>query len=165
MKRDLVSTYSYHLFRIVQTTWSLCLLALVVPMIVVNARGSTWGAIYVGAIILYAIASCGIFFRNRWSWIVSIAFLAGYWLLQGWLGWIRFSIDVRAFYGGHEHYQDFPLAIVIVMITAILGIFPATSLLILGALARRRIVPILKEAFTPDSGCGCGTTEEYPVTR
>lgn len=91
--------------------------------------------------------------------------LSGGLLASARLAWIRFSIDVWAFYGGHEHYQDFPLAVAIVMITAILGIFPATSLLILGALTRRRIVPILKGAFTPGSGCGRGTTEGYPATR
>ena len=144
MKRDLISKVSLHLFRVVQTLWALSLLTFVTPLIVRGASHSIVAGFFIMAIVIYVVASCAIFMDYRWSWILSIAFLAGYWFLHGWMALVNFAVNVWMFFSGHELYKDSPATIIIVFLSAIFGIFPATCLLVLGALARKRIISILR---------------------
>ena len=150
MNRDLTSRVSLHLFRVGQTLWALALLTFVTPLIVRGASHSITAGFYIIAIVMYVVASCAIFMDYRWSWILSMVFLAGYWLLHGWMVLVNFAVNVWMFFSGHELYKDSPATIIIVFLSAIFGIFPATCLLILGTLARKQILSILRGASTAE---------------
>jgi len=161
MKRDFISNVPLHLFRIVQTLWALALLAFVTPLLVRAASDSIIAVPYIVAIVIYVVASCGIFMDYRWSWILSIAFLAGYWGLQGWMAGVNFAVNTWMFLSGHELYEDSPMTILVVFISAIFDVFPAMCLLILGALARKQILSMLRGASTAESAhCPVTETEE-----
>ncbi|HNY80518.1 MAG: hypothetical protein RBS72_11835 [Sedimentisphaerales bacterium] len=163
MKKDFISNVPLHLFRIVQTLWALALLAFVTPLLVRAASDRIVAVPYIVAIVLYAIATCAIFMDYRWSWILSVAFLAGYWLLHGWMALANFVVNTWMFLSGHELYKNSPMTIFIVFISAIFGVFPATCLLILGTLARRQIFSMLWGASTGGSAhCPVTETEEGP---
>ncbi len=131
------------LYRAIQVVWALALLAFVAPMIV--ARGFTWpGLLYLAAFAMFGVASLGIYADHRWAWIISIAFLAVYWVLRGWMAWANFVVNFYMFFTGHELYRDSPLTITVVVTYALFGIFPATCLLILGMISSRHILTILR---------------------
>jgi len=144
MNRSRISVCSLHLFRVVQAAWAFALLAFLTPAIIANMGLISRGSIYICSFILFAISSYGIFRGYRWAWIISIAFLASYWLLYGWVGWANFVVNAKMFFTGHELYQDSPGTILAVLIRAIFGIVPATCLLILGVISGDRIVRILR---------------------
>ena len=143
MNWSMGGTSPLQLYRAVQAAWALALLAFVAPMIV--ARGFTWhGLLYLVAFAMYCAAAIGIYADHRWAWIISIAFLAGYWVLRGWIAWANFVVNFYMFFTGHELYRDSPLTIMVVAIRALFGILPATCLLILGMISSRHILTILK---------------------
>jgi len=144
MNWSMRGTMPLQLYRAVQAAWALALLAFVAPMVV--ARGFTWhGLLSLVAFAMYCAAAIGTYADHRWAWIISIAFLAGYWLLRGWMAWANFVVNVYLFLTGHESYRDSPATIMVVGIYAIFGILPATCLLILGMISSRHILAILRE--------------------
>jgi len=102
------------------------------------------GLLYGVALALFVVASAGIYADCRWAWIISVAFLLGYWILRGWLAWANFVINSYMFLTGHELYRDSPGTILVVAIYAVFGIFPATGLLILGAISSGHILAVLR---------------------
>jgi hypothetical protein len=95
------------LYRAVHAVWALALLGFVAPIIA--AHGLTWlGLLYLIAFAAYGVAAVGLFADRRWAWTISIAFLAGYWILRGWMAWADFVANIYMFLSGHELYQDSP---------------------------------------------------------
>ena len=138
------SIISLHLFRATQAVWALVLLMFVVPLIVRNNELSIIVCLYLISFVVYAVASVGIFLDLRWAWILSVAFLAAYWILSGWISLANFVVNSYMFLTGHELYRDSPLTIVIVLANALFGIIPAGILLILGVICRRHILEALR---------------------
>ena len=138
------STISLNLFRATQAVWALALIMFVAPLIVRNNEFSLVVGLYLVSFIVYAMASVGIFLDLRWAWILSVAFLASYWILSGWIGLVNFVVNSYMFFSGHELYRDSPLTIVIVLANALFGIIPAGILLILGVICRRHILEALR---------------------
>lgn len=119
-----------------------------------NMGVTSRGSLYIGAFIVYAISSYGIFKDYRWAWIISIAFLGSCWILHGWMGWANFVVNLKMFVTGHELYQDSPGTIMVVFMNAVFGIVPATYLLILGTISGNRIIRILRGKPVLDSQHG-----------
>ena len=144
MFRNIISEYSFHLYRIIQAMWAFALIVFVIPLMIINTDPFSVYGIYIIAICFYMCASVGIFYNIYWAWTFSIIFLLIYWALIGWKSLIYFVYNFYLFFNGHELYQDSPATIFIVIIRACLGIFPAAFLLLLGIVSRARIVEILK---------------------
>ena len=137
-------TACLHLFRATQALWALALLMFVAPLITRHNELSLFVCLLLISFLAYAIASFGIFWDSRWAWILSIAFLAGYWILMGWIGLVNLVVNFYMFFSGHELYRDSLLTILVVVAHATLGILPAGVLLILGVICRRHIFEALK---------------------
>jgi hypothetical protein len=150
MSPDMGTKSPLMVYRAVQATWALALLGFVAPMII--ARGlAGHNFLYLSAFVLFGVASIGIFTDCRWAWVVSIAFLAAYWVLRGWAAWVNFVVNSYMFLSGHELYRDSPATILVVATYAVFGILPATCLLILAVISRRRLIAILTGRHSIDS--------------
>ena len=146
MYKNLISTCSLYLFRVIQLIWAFTLVVFLIPMIIWQTGLMSKGGLYiiVFLIYLYLFASFGLLFNYRWAWIISIAFLGAYWILRGWKDWINFVYNFKMFFEGHELYRNSPATIIVVVIYAFFVLFPATCLLILGAISGGRIIKILR---------------------
>lgn len=145
------------LFRLGQVVWIAATIGVVAPAVVLR-NGNGFGSwLYLSILIVYAIAAFGIFQDKRWAWVVSVLFLAGYWVLFGWIGWVNFVVNVAMFVSGHELYQDSPMTIVVVFFRALFGIVPGTILLCLGILSRRHIVNVLTAGGSVKGELGDGS--------
>lgn len=138
-----LNTVSMHLFKVTQAAWAMALLWFVAPVIIRN-NDIFITCLFLISILAYVIASFGTFLDFRWAWIVSVVFLAAYWILFGVFGSVNFVVNFHMFFTGHELYRDSPLTIGIVVMRAIFGIFPASVLLILGIICRRHILENLR---------------------
>jgi len=138
-----MTSISTHLFRAVQCIWILALLGLFTPIMIRNHGLTPLGCVYVASFVGYAAATLGIFRDSRWAWVVSIGFLVAYWVFRGWIGLANLVVNSYMFLTGHELYQDSPATIIVVILNALFGVVPGTTLLILGFLSRRHIVGAL----------------------
>jgi hypothetical protein len=131
------------LYGVVQAAWAFALCFVLGPMMITRGVTGTRLA-YVAAFGMYLVSSLGILAGARWAWIYSLAFLAAYWVLRGWVALATFLINNYMFFTGHELYRDSPATIIVVWIYAVFGVLPATCLLILALLSARPILEILR---------------------
>jgi hypothetical protein len=139
-----MSKVSLHLFKATQVIWAFALILFVAPLIERQNELSLFRCLVLISLFGYAIASFGLYLDSRWAWIVSLVFLAAYWILFGVFGLINFVVNFYMFFTGHKLYRDSPMTIGIVIINAIFGILPAGVLLILGIISRRHILEAIK---------------------
>jgi hypothetical protein len=114
------------------------LLLFVPATLLVNNRPMTAFA-FLLLFLAYAVVTMGMLRDRKWGWVGSMAWLAAYWVLYGWRSVVGFAVNMHSYLAGGEPYLDSPGTILVVVIYALFGLFPASLLLVLVIACRREI--------------------------
>lgn len=155
-----ISKCSFHLFRVIQLIWAFMMVALLVPRLATHMSLMSKEGLYVVLYYTYFFASIGILFNYRWAWGFSIIFLGSYWILRGWIVWMRFIAYFKIYLEDHDLFISSPASVIIVIVYVLFDIFPATSLTILGAISSGQIIKILR-GTGDDNICRLESARQY----
>jgi len=136
------------------------MVALLVPRLATHMSLMSKEGLYVVLYYTYFFASIGILFNYRWAWGFSIIFLGSYWILRGWIVWMRFIAYFKIYLEDHDLFISSPASVIIVIVYVLFDIFPATSLTILGAISSGQIIKILR-GTGDDNICRLESARQY----